>query len=89
MQALFLFYLLLINYLIFLSLSFSVEYAGLFVIALAMVIVGLTVTESFVIPMIKHFYKMYKNIEILPEGTHAVNLRDKIKSPRQKSVRIK
>lgn len=89
MKALFLFYLLLINYLIFLSLSFSVEYAGLFVIALAMVIVGLTVTESFIIPMIKDLYKMYKNREILPEGTHAVNLHDKIKFPRHKSVNIK
>jgi hypothetical protein len=89
MYALFLFLIFLVNYLIFLSLSFSVEYAGLFLIALAMVIVGLTVTESFIIPMIKYLYKMYKNREILPEGTHAVNLHDKIKPSRQKSVDIK
>nr|DAR64778.1 MAG TPA: hypothetical protein [Caudoviricetes sp.] len=89
MYALFLFYILLLNFLIFLTLSISAEYAGLFVIALAIAIVGLTVTESFIIPMIKDLYKMYKNREILPEGTHAVNLRDNIKSPRQRSVNIK
>ena len=38
MYALFLFYILLLNFLIFLTLSISAEYAGLFVIALAIAI---------------------------------------------------
>lgn len=89
MYALFLFYILLLNFLIFLTLSISAESAGYFVIAFAIFLIGLAVTESFIIPMIKDLYKMYKNREILPEETHAVNLHDKIKPSRRRSVRIK
>lgn len=69
--------------------GFSTEYAGIFLIALAIFIVGLSITESFIIPMVKDLYKMYKNREILPEGTHAVNLGDSIKPSKQTAVNIK
>lgn len=89
MKDLFLYFILLVNFFMLILAGFSTEYAGIFFIALAVFIIGLFVTESFIVPMVKDLYKMYKNREILPEGTHAVNLGDSIKFPKQKSVNIK